>query len=248
METRLSVIGLGPGDSELLTLKGLKRLQAASVLFVPRNRDGTHSLARQIAQPHLDLSRQRVVELSLVMARDPERLSAAWEAAADVMAQEIPRGGEAAYLLLGDPSLYGTFSYLSDRLLARRPDVQPEIIPGIHAYSAAAAQAGWPLALGNERIAILPAAYEEDPRFVRRLLDEFDTLILLKAGQALPRLSPLLRESGLAERVLIAERIGFPDERIVTGLSLLEGERLNYLSLAIVRSKSPARTRPEENA
>ncbi|MBI3360154.1 MAG: precorrin-2 C(20)-methyltransferase [Chloroflexi bacterium] len=237
MNTHLFVIGLGPGDPELLTLKGLKRLQAASVVFVPRSCDGQDSLARQIAVPHLDLTRQRVVELPLVMVRDADQCIEAWEAAAEVMAREMPANGAAAYLLLGDPSLYGTFTYLAGRLLARRPDVTVEIVPGVHSYSVAAALAGWPLACGEERVAILPAAYEDDPGLIRQLLTEFDTLILLKANKALPRLTRMLRAMGLADRVLIAERLGFPDQRVFHGLAAVEGASLNYLSLAIIRRR-----------
>lgn len=237
MSTHLFVIGLGPGDPELITVKGLKRLQAASVVFAPRGRDSHESLARQIAAPYLDLTRQRVVELPLMMARDADQCVAAWEAAAEVMAGEIPTSGSATYLLLGDPSLYGTFVHLAERLARRRPEVIVEVVPGVHAYSAAAALAGWPLACGEERVAILPAAYEDEPAFIRRLLAEFDTLILLKANKALASLAPLLREMGLADRVLVAERLGFPDQRLARGLDGVEGEHLNYLSLAIVRGR-----------
>ena len=69
MDTRLFVIGLGPGDPELITLKGLRYLQAASVIFAPRSRESQESVALQIAAPHIDETRQRVVDLPLVMAR-----------------------------------------------------------------------------------------------------------------------------------------------------------------------------------
>ncbi len=235
MNIHLFVIGLGPGDPELITLRGLRRLQAASVIFVPRSREGRESLAWQIAAPHVDLTRQRVVDLPLVMAREADPCVEAWEAAAGAMAREIPAKGSAAYLLLGDPSLYGTFAYLAERLMTRRPEVRVEIVPGVHSYSAAAALAGWPLACGEERVAILPAAYEDDPGLIRQWLTEFDTLILLKANKALPRLTPMLREMGLADQTLIAERLGFPDQRVFHGLAAVEGESLNYLSLAIIR-------------
>ncbi len=235
MNADLFVIGLGPGDPELITLKGLRRLQSASVIFVPRSTERRASIALQIAAPYLDLTRQRVVELPLVMAKEAGAMREAWDAAAAIIARDIPQGGCAAYLMLGDPSLYGSFLYLAERLTAQRADVRIEIVPGIHSYSAAAALTNFPLALGDERVAILPAAYEDDLERVREMVRAFDTLILMKANRALPRWRPLLRELGLDARVVVVEKLGFPEQRIFYGLDQVQGETLHYLSLAIIR-------------
>jgi precorrin-2/cobalt-factor-2 C20-methyltransferase len=231
----LSVVGLGPGDPELITLKGLRRIQTAQVIFLPRSRERGQSIARQIADDYLDATRQQIVELPLVMARDPAQMVDGWESAADVMAQTIPTGGNAAYLLLGDPSLYGTFSYLLEPLRLRRPELLIEVVPGVTSYSAAAAAAGIPLALGDQRVAILPAAYEDDPQAILDLLRQFDTLVLLKAGSSLATLNATLNEMGLAEQVFVAERVGFADQRLWRGLSDLPDEVLSYFSLAIIK-------------
>lgn len=232
---RLSVVGLGPGDPELITLKGLRRIQTAQAIFLPRSRERGQSIARQIADDYLETTRQQIVELPLVMARDPVQMMDGWESAADVMAREIPTGGDAAYLILGDPSLYGTFSYLAEPLRLRRPDLLIEYVPGVTSYSAAAAAAGIPLALGDQRVAILPAAYEDDPQAALGLLSYFDTLVLLKAGSTLPALQVALTEAGLAEQVIVAERVGFAGQRLWRGLNDLPDGALSYFSLAIIK-------------
>ncbi|CAN5705062.1 precorrin-2 C(20)-methyltransferase [soil metagenome] len=234
-QVRLAVVGVGPGDPELITLKGLRRIQAAQTIFVPRSRDSQQSIAHQIANEYLDLARQRIVELPLVMATDPAYMLEAWEAAATLMAQTLPATGEAVYLVLGDPSLYGTFTYLATALQTQRPDLLIEIIPGVNSYSAAAAAAGLPLAIGNERVAILPAVYEEDVAAVVALLDQFDTLILLKAGSALPRLKAALLATHRTDQILVAERVGFANQRLWHGLEALPDTALTYFSLAIVK-------------
>ncbi len=236
---KLAVVGVGPGDPELLTIKGLRRIQAAQIIFVPRSRDSQHSIAQQIADDYLDLARQRIVELPLVMATDPAHMVDAWEAAAAVMAQALPATGEAVYLVLGDPSLYGTFTYLAASLQAQRPDLLIEIVPGVNSYSAAAAAAGIPLAIGNERVAILPALYEDDPTSVIALLKQFDTLVLLKAGSVLPRLKAALNDAGRAGQVVVAERVGFADQQLWHDLATLPDAALTYFSLAIIKAASP---------
>jgi len=176
-----------------------------------------------------------LIELPLVMETAAARTVDAWENAAVVMAAALPASGAAAYLILGDPSLYGTFSYLAPLLQARRPDLLIEIVPGVNSYSAAAAVAGIPLALGDERVAILPATYEADPQSVIALLEQFDTLVLLKAGSALPRLKAALLHAGRAIQVCVAARVGFPDQQIWRTLETLPDEPLTYFSLAIIK-------------
>ena len=109
----LIAIGMGPGDPELITLKGLRALQAADVIFVPQSRDGDQSLALRIAEPWIDRARQTVVALPLPMTRDAGQLRPAWRAAAETIATELNGRRRGAYLLLGDPLLYGTFVYLA---------------------------------------------------------------------------------------------------------------------------------------
>src|SRR6266571_543215 len=51
-------VGVGPGDPELLTLKGLRILQSVSTIFTPVSRSGGSSLARAIVSEHLDLEQK----------------------------------------------------------------------------------------------------------------------------------------------------------------------------------------------
>ena len=73
----LSAVGTGPGDAELITLKGYRRLQAADVVFVPRSKDGSMSLAQRIVDEFISED-QLVVALPLPMTRNPELLVPAW--------------------------------------------------------------------------------------------------------------------------------------------------------------------------
>lgn len=129
-EPELTVVGLGPGDPELITLKGLRAIQAAEVVFAPRSRDGAQSMALRIAAPWLAPARQRVVELALPMVRDAARLRPAWREAAATIATALGAGQRGAYLLLGDPLLYGTVTYLWRELAAWPPDCNCGSSPG----------------------------------------------------------------------------------------------------------------------
>ena len=240
----LTAVGLGPGDPELVTIKGLRAIEAASVIFVPRSRDGDASLALRIARPWLDPARQQIVELGLPMTRDPDLLAPAWRAAADRIADELQAVGcgaghkaRGAYLLLGDPLLYGTFIYLWGELAARYPQVAVTIIPGVTSFAAAAARAGIPLGTTNERVSIVPASYETNAVQLRRLLSDADTVILMKVGRVLPQVLAALAELSLLDAAIYVERVGMPEELIVRDLRTLHGQQRPYLSLLIVRRK-----------
>jgi precorrin-2/cobalt-factor-2 C20-methyltransferase len=234
----LTAVGLGPGDPELVTVKGLRAIEAAGVIFVPRSRDGDTSLALRIARPWLDLARQQIVELELPMTRDPDLLAPAWRAAADRLAKQLETATRGAYLLLGDPLLYGTFIYLWSELVERYPQIAVTIIPGVTSFAAAAARAGIPLGTTNERVSIVPASYETDAGQLRRLLSDADTVIFMKVGRVLPQVLAALAELGLLDSAVYAERVGMPEELIVHDLRTLHGQQRPYLSLLIVRSKA----------
>ncbi len=238
---KLTAVGLGPGDPELVTYKGLRAIEAADLIFVPRSQDGEQSLALRIAQPWLHPERQQVVELSLPMTRNPSELIPAWQSAADQIAQHFAdlRQGEAqgVYLLLGDPLLYGTFTYIWAELAGRHPTIKIEIIPGVTSFAAAAARAQFLLSATSDRVAILPASYETDAGQLRRLLADYETVILMKVGPVLPQILTALEELNLLDSTLYAERVGMPEEYMTLGseIRVLHNQRRPYLSLLIVR-------------
>ncbi|MFQ3631993.1 precorrin-2 C(20)-methyltransferase [Roseiflexus sp.] len=231
----LSAVGVGPGDPELITLKGLRAIQESDVLFVPQSRDGDQSLALRIAEPHIDHARQTIVTLPLPMTRDAGELRPAWRTAAETIVAALANQRRGAYLLLGDPLLYGTFVYLWRELNALQAPLRVRIIPGVTSFAAAAAAGGVPLAMSNERMIIVPAGYETDAATLRRFLSDFETVVLMKAGSALPSIVAALEELDLLDHALYAERVGMPEELIARDLRSLDLQRRPYLSLVIVR-------------
>jgi precorrin-2 C20-methyltransferase (EC 2.1.1.130)/cobalt-factor II C20-methyltransferase (EC 2.1.1.151) len=230
----LIAVGVGPGDPELITLKGLRAIQSADVIFTPLSREGDASIALQIATPWIDQERQRLVSLPLPMTRDAGQLRPAWQAAAATIQQELTGQQRGVYLLLGDPLLYGTFSYLW-RELHTAANITVKIIPGITSFAAAAAAGGVPLTMADERFVVLPASYETDMLTLQRLLNDFNTVVLMKAGTALPTIVTALQQLNLLDHALYAERVGLEDEFITRDLRTLDLQHRPYLSLVIVR-------------
>lgn len=169
------------------------------------------------------------------MTRDAGQLRPAWRAAAETIVAELGADRHGAYVLLGDPLLYGTFVYLWRELTALQAPVTVRIIPGVASFAAAAAAGGIPLAMSNERLIVVPASYETDTTTLQQLLRDFETVVLMKAGAALPAITATLEELDLLDHALYAERVGMPEELIARDLRSLDPQRRPYLSLVIVR-------------
>ncbi|NEU58209.1 cobalt-factor II C(20)-methyltransferase [Halorussus sp. MSC15.2] len=120
-------VGLGPGEADLVTVRGQRVLETADVVYSPGR------LSRTVATHHVPES--KVGDLDFPMTRDPETLRTAWKEAADEIAPQA-REGDAAFVTLGDPNVYSTFGHLRRTMDAFHPNVDLEIVPGVSAVTA----------------------------------------------------------------------------------------------------------------
>jgi precorrin-2/cobalt-factor-2 C20-methyltransferase len=230
---RIYAVGVGPGDPELLTRKAERILRHVPVICAPAASAGDSSHALSIVEPFLDRTRQEVIVRVFPMKKDQEGLDEFWEEAASTVLTHIRQGKDVAFITIGDPFLYSTFLYLYRIFRERYPDIPIEAVPGVSSITAAAVAAGVPLAAASDRIAILPATFEEEK--LRRTLLDFDTVVLMKVNRVFDRVYALLRELGLEDRCAFVSRAGTDGEKVVRDLASLVGRKLDYLSLLIVK-------------
>lgn len=236
---KIYAVGVGPGDPELLTRKAERIIREVPVICAPTGAADAASYALSIVEPFIDRSRQEVLVQVFPMKKDQAGLDAFWEEAAAQVAARVRAGEDVAFITIGDPFLYSTFLYLYRIFQERYPDIPVEIVPGISSINAAAAAAGVPLGMTSDRIAILPATYEDDD--LRRTFAAFDTVILMKVHRVFDRVYALLKELGLENRAVFVRRVGGAEEEVVTPLETLLGKKLDYLSLLIVTNPTIAR-------
>jgi precorrin-2/cobalt-factor-2 C20-methyltransferase len=247
MAGKLYVIGIGPGDPELMTLKAVRILKQVPCIFVPKGREEGSSLALSIVQKALTLDGKEIVESYFPMmktvssvesgertAGERQELDAKWDQTVDAVLTRLDRGIDAAFITIGDPGIYSTFFYLYDKLLERKPSIEIEIVPGISSINAAAAKAGVYLGLGNERIAILPANYLDS---LQETLEKFDTVVLMKVNKVFDTVRDTLIRMDLAANAVYVVRTGMEDERVYKDILKVGAEDLNYFSLLIVRKR-----------
>jgi precorrin-6A synthase len=150
----LSLIGIGYGDPEQLTLSAIRAINEAELVLIPRKGEEKSELAdlrRTICADVLKDKATRVIEFDLPVRNSAEadylRGVDDWhEAVAETWSREfahhLGRKGRAALLIWGDPSLYDSSLRIAERLNPR-PEIK--VVPGITSIQALCAAHALPL-------------------------------------------------------------------------------------------------------
>ncbi len=238
---RLYLVGIGPGDPELMTCKAVRILESTEVWVAPKAKKNGSSSAVQIASGQVALNGKEVLEFCFPMKKvrmgqdhDPE-VEQGWHQAAETVLHHLEQGRDVAFPTLGDPSLYSTAFYLLAVLQELRPELPVTIIPGITAMAACSANVCSPLGLGDDVVSIVPAAFDDER--LRGILQTFDAVVLMKVFRKLPRIIGLLDELGLTDQAVLIERCGMEDQQIYTDIREAADKKLHYFTTLLVRKK-----------
>lgn len=224
----LHLVGVGPGDPELLTLKAARLLGAIPVVAYPTTGEAS-ALALEIAGAHLNPAAIRLpVAIPMAVERGPAQ--AAYDAAAEAILAHLRAGRDVAWLCEGDPLFYGSAMYLVTRVGAHAP---VEIVPGITSLTAAAAAIGRPLAARNEMLKILPAPL--DDATLRAELAATPAAAIIKVGRHFDRVRALLAETGHAEGAVVVEHATSTRQRITRLADFAHDERPYFSTILCYR-------------
>lgn len=223
---QLYCVGVGPGDPELITIKALRILEEADVIAFPHtDREGRRAVALEIASAACrSIANKEKLPIYVPMKGERGERENALSAAADKIREILEGGRSVAYIVLGDPMIYGSYAELGNRL--RMVGYETIYIPGVPSFCAAAARLGMPLAEGKEILSIIPATGGIPA------LREKETLVLMKAGGRMKE----WKESGaLAGRqVLAVNNCGMEAEEIYDGADAIP-EETGYFTTVIAR-------------
>lgn len=133
---RVALIGCGPGDPDLLTLKAVQRLQEADVLVVDR-----------LVNPAILEYARRDAE-RIYVGKTPGGASTSQEQINRILVREATAGKVVARLKGGDPLIFGRAAEEMAALQAAHIEV--EVVPGVTAAHACAARVQLPVTLREE--------------------------------------------------------------------------------------------------
>jgi precorrin-2/cobalt-factor-2 C20-methyltransferase len=236
---RLVGVGVGPGSPDLLTVRAVAALRRATVVIAPCTDLAAPGRAEAIVREAApDVRMERVV---FAMTTEESARSRALDAAALVVITHLDAGSEVAFITLGDPNLYSTFSSVAERVAAARPDARVETVPGVMAFQELAARSGTVLADDQQALLVLPTnqAFTDDARgaVAAALADPSWTVVLYKGGRHVEALTGVVRDAGRLDGAVLGELLGLPGER-VAALASVSDRPASYLSAVIVPARS----------
>ena len=205
----VSLVGTGPGDPDLMTVRAVDRLRAAdAVLFDDLSSGAILSLAR----PGADL---------VAVGKRAGRPSPRQDHVSRLLVDYALTGARVVRLKSGDPGIFGR---LEEEIVAlRAAGIAHEVIPGVSAASAAAAAAGIPLTrrlqarrvqfvTGHDVTGHLPQGLS-----MAALADPDATTVVYMPKRTFPELAAHRVAAGLPGETpaLLAENVSLPDQRLV---------------------------------
>lgn len=227
MKGKLTGVGVGPGDPELLTLKAIRRLEECDVLVVP-DADKGESTAYKIAlQAYPALSEKPTITVSMPMTHDIAKLNASHRAAADKIEAELDTGKHAVFITLGDPTVYATYMYVHKIVCA--DGYETEIVSGIPSFCAVAARLNISLAERAQMLHIVPSSHGID-----QALSMPGVKVFMKAGSKMKQVRRQLIDSGM--EVNMVENCGMETERVYRCAEDIP-EDAGYFSLIIAKDR-----------
>lgn len=225
---KLYGIGVGPGDTELLTLKAARILKTVPVVFTPKSSKEKDSIALSIVRPVLeereDYKRLMLVTPIFPMIEDKEELEKIWTSASEMIAQYLNSGRDVAFITLGDPSVFSTYSYIQKKLIG---EYEIETVPGITSFTACAAARNKALVEQNEILSIVPKI---DDR-LENVLDYSDSIVLMKASRNTSQLEETIEQKERQKEIYSVQNCTRENEKIIEGFS----HEKPYLTTTIIK-------------
>lgn len=227
-------VSLGPGDPELITVRALRTLRAARVVFcpaTPTDDGGNRSRAAELIEQLMLPTTVDVRRFVLPMLSDR---TAAREAYLNVIhdIEDEADGTGICIACEGDAGFYSSIHYIYEELQRRGRRV--ELVAGVPAFIAAGARAGIHVACGRERLTVVPGTADADD--MHRLLNEGHTIVIMKPSRAADAIRQLIKAHPEHDYHYM-EQVGYADELCLDDPTAIAEAHFPYFSILIIRSR-----------
>ena len=205
-------VGVGTGDPMDMTLRAKQILESADLVVIPVKKAGEISAAYAIAQQAADMTHAEKLEVVFPMKAHADYRSYLQSGALDDIYAALDDGKTVAMVTLGDVSVYSTATYV--RQMVEKQGYETKVSAGIPSFCAGAAKTKYSLCENEESLLVMPGV--TDKAAIEQALKQFDNLVIMKAGKALPWLLPMLEKCGLLDHTVMLRNVGMADEYIGT--------------------------------
>ncbi|MGE6612729.1 precorrin-4 C(11)-methyltransferase [Peribacillus sp. NPDC076916] len=200
---KIYIVGAGPGDPDLITVKGLNILQTADVILYTDSLVNEELIAK--AKPDAEVLKTAGMHLEEIVG---------------IMVERVREGKMVARIHTGDPAMYGAI--MEQIVLLKKEGIGYEVIPGVSSVFASAAAIGAELTIPDlTQTLILTRAEGRTPvpefEKLRDLASHHCTIALFLSATLTKKIVKELQEAGWKDDTPIAviQRATWPDQKIV---------------------------------
>ncbi|WP_416828823.1 precorrin-4 C(11)-methyltransferase [Ectobacillus polymachus] len=200
---KLYIIGAGPGDPDLITVKGLKLLQEADVVLYADSLVNEELIAK--AKPEAEVMKTAGMHLEEMVA---------------IMVERIKQGKKVVRVHTGDPAVYGAI--MEQIVLLKKEGIGVEIVPGVSSVFAGAAAAVAELTIPDlTQTVILTRAEGRTPvpefEKLRDLAKHHCTIALFLSSTLTKKVMKEVLDAGWSKDtpVAVIYRASWPDQQVV---------------------------------
>lgn len=231
MKGHIYGVSLGPGDPELITVKGLKALQSVDKIYYPGSlwKDGRQTSYSLAVLESYDLDPKKLEGFYLEMSLERAHAKEAYEAAYQKIKADYLAGRSVAIVSEGDLSTFSSFSYLLEKI--HQDNLSTSLIPGISSFALLAAQAQQPICLQDEKVLVYPRVQSSTD--LKEAIEHHDTIILMKIRSVIEVIDQVIKDTPL--RVHYAEYLGTEKQFISEDWALIKARKTPYFSLMMIK-------------
>jgi precorrin-2/cobalt-factor-2 C20-methyltransferase len=221
-------LGLGPGDHELVTVKAKRILEESDIVVVPQSNEQGRSVAREIILHYINESKIHMCYIP--MTNNKEDLVRRYSELAVAIKDMVEQGKSVSYVTQGDPTIYSTSNYLTEKLNSL--GIRVKHVPGISSINAASSMLGLPLSIKKENFGVyeMPAEAETAADLIQR----HPTTVFMKINNRLPVLIETVKRIK-PQKAFLVRRIGLDGETVYDMLNGSLPPESAYLSIAVIK-------------
>ena len=233
IKKEIIVVSLGPGDPELITLKGLRTLENSDVIFCPTTIIGERQLSRStkiIEALGVDVS--KIESYYLPMSKDRTETLEIYKQVANRCVELANKGLRVAVTAEGDGGFYSSSQYISEMIVSSGVEVRR--ISGVPAFIDCAALANIHIASGDKGLVVIP--YLENVNKIEELLSDSVNIVLMKLSQSESNIKKTILENINNAKFHYIENRGTEKEYYSSDVEIILERKYPYFSILIIES------------
>lgn len=233
MNRTITFVSLGPGEPELITVKGLKTLQQADQIFCPATLTPSGKQVSRAANilRALEIEEHKIRPFVLPMSKDRQKAIEAYDQLLVDAANSLHEGKKVVIVAEGDAGFYTSIQYIYHQL--EKEHIEVKRVPGIPAFIAAGATGGLHIVKQEERLMVIPgtATADELDQFIRQGYN----LVIMKLSACIEAVHECIRRHP-ETHFHYFENVGTEKEKYISDPEIIARTNFPYFSLLIIQA------------